>query len=393
MHKADSAPLFPISANRFGRRHVAWRSSARARFHRSNTACRPTPDPVSRTPVAAGTDDEALAGEVLRLAAAAGAAVDRRRDQAGAARRWNDAAAVLVGSDQAHRVAVAAPPRRDGVFVIGFGPAPDADFRSAVGIGAASVVELPDAEEWLVGLFGDLVDDRGPAGRAVGVVGGSGGTGATVLAAALALTAGESGGAMLVDLDPLGPGLCRLIGIDDAAGATWETLADSQGRLGSRSLRDALPRRGEVAVLGWPDRPMDLPSPKLLREVVAAGRRGHDWVVLDLPRSALEGGEAVSRCDHVLLVARAEVAAIASATRVAAWVRERCGSVGVVVRTRRGGLLADDVAGALGLPLLGEVPDQRRLAEHLDLGLGPVRDRRAPLARSAQRLLTGLAER
>ena len=336
------------------------------------------------------TDDETLAGEVLRLAAAAGAVVDRRRSTSTAAARWNDAAAVLVGTDHVRRVAEAAPPRRDGVYVVGFAPVPDPVFRAALGVGATGVVELPDAEEWLVGTFGDLVDERRPAGVVLGVVGGSGGAGATVLAAGLALTAGKSGVAMLVDLDPLGPGLARLIGIEDAVGATWEALADSQGRLGSRSLRDALPRHGDVAVLGWPDRTTTSPSPALLREVVAAGRRGHDCVVLDIPRGGLERGEAVSRCDHVLLVARAEVAAVASAARVARLVRDRCGSVGVVVRSRRGGVLADDVASALGLPLLAEVHDQRRLAEHLDLGLGPVHDRRSPLARSSQRLLETL---
>jgi secretion/DNA translocation related CpaE-like protein len=346
----------------------------------------PPTSPTGTSAILLVTDDEALAGEVTRLAAAAGAAVDRRRS-ADAVAGWNDAAAVLVGSDHVHGVAAAAPPRRDGVFVIAFSPAPDPVFRSAVGIGATSVVELPDADEWLVGTFGDLVDDRRPVGAAVGVVGGSGGAGTTVLAAALALTAGQTGAAMLVDLDPLGPGLCRLIGIEDATGATWETLADSQGRLGSRSLREALPRHGEVAVLGWPDRSTEVPSPALLREVVAAGRRGHDWLVIDIPRSGLKRGEAVSRCDHVLLVARAEVAAVASAARVARSLRERCGSVGVVVRTRRGGVLADDVAAALGLPLLAEVRDQRRLAEHLDLGLGPVHDSRSPLARASRGLL------
>ncbi len=45
------------------------------------------------------------------------------------------------------------------------------------------------------------------------------------------------------------------------------------------------------------------------------------------------------------------------------------------------------MARALGLDLLVEVPEQRRLAEHLDLGLGPVHGRRSGLARAARSVL------
>lgn len=345
---------------------------------------------TSPRPLLLITADEALTGEVLRLAAAAGAPVDHCRSPEQVAHRWADAAAVLVGSDQALQTSLTAPPRRDGVHVVGFGAAPDEAFRCAVGIGASSVLELPQAEEAIAGLFGDLVDDAGPGGTTVGVVGGSGGVGATVLAAALALTAARRRRAMLVDLDPLGPGLCRLVGLEDTAGVTWPDLAASHGRLGSRSLREALPGRGAVRVLGWPDQPVQPPAAALLREVLAAARRGHDWVVVDIPRSDLVASEVVSRCDHVLLVARAEVAPVASAARVASLLRERTASLALVVRTRRGGVHAGDVAAALGLPLLAQVRDQRRLAEHLDLGLGPVHDRRSALARSAEELLERL---
>jgi hypothetical protein len=63
----------------------------------------------------------------------------------------------------------------------------------------------------------------------------------------------------------------------------------------------------------------------------------------------------------------------------------------VVVRTRGGTATAAEVARAVGVELLAELPEQRRLDEHLDLGLGPVHARRSPLARTARGLLERLA--
>ena len=47
----------------------------------------------------------------------------------------------------------------------------------------------------------------------------------------------------------------------------------------------------------------------------------------------------------------------------------------------------EDLAALTGLPLLAEMTDQRGLAESVDLGLGPVRGRRGPLARAAADVL------
>ena len=65
------------------------------------------------------------------------------------------------------------------------------------------------------------------------------------------------------------------------------------------------------------------------------------------------------------------------------------GRWGLVVRGR--GLDPEGVARVTGLPLLAEMADQRRLAESVDLGLGPVRSRRGPLARAAAQVLEQVA--
>lgn len=335
------------------------------------------------------SSDDALAAAVLRLAAGAGAPVDVHPTVEAGLRAWGSAPTVLVGPDLAADLAAYSPPRRSDVHVATLGVAPDSLFRSALDLGAASVLELPAADEWLVALLADVGDGRVTTATTVAVVAGSGGAGSTVLAASLALTAGASGRAMLVDLDPLGPGLHRLVGLDDRREVTWRELADSEGRLGSRALRDALPQRDGVGVLGWPDEPMgELPA-ALVREVVSAGQRGHDWVFLDLPRTTeLPGTGLLGRCDHVVLVVRSGLAGVASAARVADRMLAEAPSTELVVRRRRGAPQPEDVARALGLPLAAELSDQRRLDEHLDLGLGPVHSRRSPLASTARRLVS-----
>jgi hypothetical protein len=40
-----------------------------------------------------------------------------------------------------------------------------------------------------------------------------------------------------------------------------------------------------------------------------------------------------------------------------------------------------------GVPVLGTMPDQRGLAEAIDLGHGPVRSRRGPLGRTGRAVL------
>ena len=60
--------------------------------------------------------------------------------------------------------------------------------------------------------------------------------------------------------------------------------AHTTGRLSTRSLREALPRAGDLSVLTWPpDRPAALQA-FAVREVLSAGRRGFATVVVDLPR-------------------------------------------------------------------------------------------------------------
>ena len=339
------------------------------------------------------TADPDLVHDVLRLAAAAGVGVDAQADPVAASGCWAAAPAVLIGEDQAASAALLRLPRHPQLHVVGRAVLPDRLFRTAVDLGASSVLELPDADRWLVSLLTDLGEGPGRNAVTIGVVGGSGGVGATVLAAALGLTAARRGTAMLVDLDPRGPGLATVCGTDPLGadgGTTWDDLRRSEGRLSARALREALPRRGGLGILGWSAHGGGPLPGVLVRETLSAARRGHDVVVVDLPRQVVDGRlEHASECDHVLLVVGAQVGAVASAVRLVASCEDD-GRLAAVVRSARGAPAPEQVARAVGLPLLAELRPWRRLEEQLALGLGPVHSPRAPLARSAESLLDRL---
>ena len=106
------------------------------------------------------------------------------------------------------------------------------------------------------------------------------------------------------------------------------------------------------------------------------------WTERSAQARALE--EVISRCDHVLVVVRPTVAGVASAVRV----RARVGSgvpVGLVVRGD--GVPPREVSAVVAAPLAAAMPDQRGLAEAIDLGVGPVRSSRGPLGRAAGAVL------
>lgn len=335
--------------------------------------------------------DELLVSDVLRLAAAAGVAVDVARQPAAALRRWTAAPLVLVGSDRAAELAATLPPRRGGVHVLGHEPLPDVLFRSALAVGAESVTALPASETWLVELLTDIGDGAATPGLTIGVLAGSGGAGATVFACALAQAAAVHGPTLLVDADPLGAGADRVLGLEDRDGIRWDSLLQATGRLSARSLRESLPRRGDLSVLGWPLEESASLQPFAMREVLSAGRRGFDVVVVDLPRRAdAVVDEVVSRCDHVVLVCGLTVPAVAAASRISRALLGGAGSSCLVTRGGAGGVDPVEVAAVLGMPLLVAMGDQRGLDEAVDLGAGPSRSSRGRLARAARTALRQL---
>ncbi len=340
--------------------------------------------------------DEPLLDQALQLAAVAGSDIDRVPDVTAARRRWSDAPLILLDGSAVLACTEARLPRRPGIVVLCSGDPPPDVWQQALALGVEKVLSLPAGESWLLSAFADAADrPAATVGRVVVVIGGRGGAGASVLAAAVALTALRSGsGALLVDGDPLGGGLDLVLGAESDAGLRWPDLRIQGGRVPVSALRSALPGRSagpaRLAVVSC-DRDGPGPEPDAMAAVVDAGRRGGDTVVCDLPRHLPpSAGAALDRADLAVLVVPAEVRACAAARRIAATVQERGVCLRVVVRgPAPGGLPADDVARAVGAPLLTAVRAEPGLSGALERGGLRLRAR-GPLAAAAQAVLAAL---
>ncbi|MGH3496079.1 MAG: septum site-determining protein Ssd [Nocardioidaceae bacterium] len=350
------------------------------------------PDPPALHPLLA-TGDESLLDDLLRLCAAAGVTPDVARDATATRRGWATAGMVLVGGDLSRQLVAAAPARRGNVVLVSRDSDDASVWQKAVTVGAEHVCVLPDAEQWLVDALGACLDGSPTPCVTVSIVGGCGGAGASTLAGALAVTAVDRDRrVLLVDADPLGGGIDMVLGNEDSAGLRWPDLSDTQGRVSAASLREALPSFHSLSVLSW-DRGDSLTiPPESMRSVLDAGQRGHDLVVVDVPRrldAAAE--EALTRSTMTVLVVPGEVRAVAAAARTLGRLRLIAQELAVVVRgPGPSGLDGEVVAESLGLPLLACMRPERGLAEALDQGLGPVRRRRGPLVSGCLEILDRL---
>lgn len=350
------------------------------------------------------TEDPEVIAEVQRCAAGTGVGVEVRPWGPEAVQGWGRAAMVLLGADVVAAAGAAGLRRREEVHLLCRGAPGAEDYRAAVQVGAQSVTALGTGR----GRLSALLQERAApsaAGVVVGVVGGSGGAGASTTAAALALVAARRGARVLVlDCDPVGAGVTRVLGADAVDGLGWPDLLGSPGRVGPVSLAEAVPRVEDVGVLTGSRVPVPA---DVVSDVAETGRHRHDLVLVDLPRNQEVGGVVV-RADRTLLVVRPGLVGVAAAARlVGAWGtaaphladlggedmsgqdlrgrRPPRGAVGLVLRGR--GAAAPAVEQAVGLPLLARLPEHRGVEEDVDLGLGPVPRRRGAWVRAVETLL------
>jgi secretion/DNA translocation related CpaE-like protein len=349
----------------------------------------PGPVPFPRTggqrPLAVTADVDVL-DELLRLAATAGVDLEVAADAGAASAAWRGAPLVLVGNDAADGIArrrgARRLPRRDGVVLVSTDLDDAGVWQRAVEVGAERVVVLPDGEVWLVERLAEAGEAPMPEAPVVALLGGRGGAGATTLACALAVTAARTGRrVLLVDGDPLGGGIDLVFGAEAERGLRWPDLHGTRGRLPAAALAEALPRAAGLAVLSWGRGDAPTVPADAVRAVLAAGRRSHDLVVVDLPRSLDDAARAVlAETTRAFVVVPAEVRAAAAAARVASTAALLCADLQVVVRgPAPGGLTASAVTRALGLPLAGELAPETGLAVALERGEAPARRGRGPL--------------
>jgi secretion/DNA translocation related CpaE-like protein len=332
-----------------------------------------------------------LTDELLPLAAVGGVPLEVAIDPGAVRTRYMGAPLVLVGADLAEAVLRAKLPRRGGVVLVGLEPT-ERLYEQAKVLGAEFVASLPTAQPWLLDRLAAVTALDTREARVVAAIGGRGGAGASTLAVALAVTAVRGGRrTLLIDADPRGGGLDLTLGLEHDEGLRWPDFAGASGRIDPDALTEALPGKGPLAILSWGrvDTGLEEAPVTAMTAALAAGRRGVDVIVIDLPRCLDEAAAiGAGAADQVYVVVPAEVRATFSA---AVTVREVGGfsdRMGAIVRgPSPGGLRADEVAGAVGLPLLGEVPTEPGLPGAVERGYAPGGSGRGPLAALCRNLL------
>lgn len=344
--------------------------------------------PVQHLPLVV-TGDPDLLDDLLRLAAAGGSEVEVATDPVAARPRYCAAPLVVLGADLLLGCLRARLPPRSRVLIVARGEPPGYTMRAAQLLGVEHIVQLPDAEPWMVDRFAERFDPS-TAGRVVAVIGGRGGAGASVLAGGLAVTAVRAGHrTLLVDADPLGGGLDLLLGWENLSGLRWSELAEADGRVDPPSLLSALPHQGDLVLLSF-DREDSLAVPDMaMAATLDAARRARDVIVVDLPRQLDDAATlALKSADRALLIVPAELRAVASARRVAQIAQLHCEDVGVVVRgPSPGALRPGDVSSSLGLPLAGSLRPEPSLCGALEKGRAPAADGKGPLAELCRGLI------
>lgn len=337
-------------------------------------------------------DDGLVLEEIIRIAAAAGVEIEVGA-QVPTRARWLAAPAVVIDARLAVRAVRAGMPRRPTVVAVAAGTLDGSDWSSCVRLGVDRAVPLAECDGVLVQILSDAVDPEPGDGRCLAVLGACGGAGASVFAAAIAVVAArsEGGEALLVDCDPWGAGADAMFGIE--SGLRWPDLAAPAGRLAPDALRTGLPSvragTGRVIVLSPASGVAPGPTVQAVDVVLESARRAGTLAVVDLPRHP-DGvaDRVVERADLVVLVVPADLRACLAGRKVRDRIEALGGRLGVVVRGPcPSGIGADDVAAALGVPVLARMRGRHTLARDLDHGRIPALDRRGPLATAAASVL------
>jgi secretion/DNA translocation related CpaE-like protein len=264
-------------------------------------------------------------------------------------------------------------------------------WRAAVTIGADDVLTTDTDGEEIVRRLADT-EQLGRTAMSVAVVGARGGVGASTFCTALALGGARRGlRPLLVDLDARGGGLDLVIGAEDADGLRWDDVEPVEGRVAGSALLHALPTVHGLHLLSC-GRDGRLLDSSTVDTVIAAGRRAFDLVVLDLPRSMDEAAlSALRRSTVVVVVAPGDVRGVAAGQVLMRLLGDHGSDVRVLARTGPGlALEPEEIADAVGAPLIAELREDHRAAAGYARGEAPSLRSRGPWAASVEAVLTHL---
>ncbi len=354
------------------------------------------PHRLGQTRVVVAIADPELLDQVLSVTAVVGVEPLVLSEPGQLRPHWASASILLLGVDQADRVAAMGLPRRAEVYLLAGEKTSATEAQQwSIRLGAA-VITLPASVAWLSEALADFAGTGRVTGSLVCVVGGSGGVGASTLAAGLAFVAARaSRRTMLIDADSRSGGLDLLLGAERTTGWRWPRLATARGHLGD--LTRQLPTAEGVHLLsmargestpGWE------PQAEQLKSVLLSAMRSHEITIVDLPRAlGAAARETLRIAKLAVLLVRDDVRGVAAGREVVRELEVECDRIGLVVRRGRSRLLeADLVATGVGLPLLGSFADDPSLVVAAERGDPPARAARSSLARLSRQLLGDLLE-
>lgn len=311
--------------------------------------------------------DPELQGAVGRVCAAAAVELVMADNLDHAAGRWEEVSALLLDAKL--------PTLDSGVagwsgatVIVGFGADAAHVWQRAEQEGADKVAILPDSASWLANYLGCLRNST-PGAGVVGILGASGGAGASTLAVLVAAAAAAQGTrTLLVDGDPLGGGLETALAAAQVPGLRWPDLLHASGTINPEQLAASLPQLASLALLSWSSTPRHDEGPAstaAVGEVMRAARAAYGLVVVDLPRTPQALGPLAGHCSGTAFVVPAHARAAAAALALAQLLPPM--PMTVAVRGPLGeGLDAAMVAGAVGMPLIGQLPHLRGVTEALE---------------------------
>ncbi len=342
------------------------------------------------------TTDDSLIAAVPRLCALAGVHCEVDRDSSAARAAWRYAAVILVGAEVARALAAARLPRRERVLVLTAQATDAACWQSALQLGADAVLRLPEDEAELVDRLRTPPASTLGVARVIAVMGGRGGAGASTLATALAMTAGRSGSAVLLDGDPLGGGLDVLVGAESAPGLRWDDLAATRGRLDAGAFASAICTVGGIGLVSW-GRPVNGRSVDVegVSAVLDAASRAFATVVVDVARSLTPLSErCLEAATESVVIVPADVRSVSATAALLASFGRRLGTPALVVRDPGGaGLSAKDIAASLGMSLTATLRSDPNVHAAAQRGEPPLRRGRCGLTQLCELVLSIRATR
>lgn len=315
------------------------------------------------------SSDQGLVDAVLAVADEAHVELAVAVDVGAATQVWASAPVVLLDPDAFGAARRRGLPPRPGLIAVARAIDDPAVWRELVGLGAEHVVELPEGAPWLYERLGRSLEPD-PAAEMVVVMGAVGGAGTSTLAAALSQQARSRGtNVVLVDLDPIGAGLDVLLGAEQQPGARWDELAGVSGRVDEQVLVDALPEVDGVRVLSWPSTGEIEPDAAAVTHVLSALGRRPGVVIVDAGRATdLRSLASLPQASRAIVVVPLRVRAVAAARRLVERLAHHLDPVLVARGPAPGGLSADDVERAVGLPVVATLEEDRRCASTEEIG-------------------------